>query len=313
MQNPVDTSALAFQIEAMRRFGRFYTRYLGALNEGLLNSPFSLTEARVLYEIAHHEATDAATLCAELGLDTGYMSRVLNSLEAKALVAKSSATHDRRVKHLSLTTNGERTFATLNAASASNVESALMTLDDAQRQQLIASMKTIETLLTGTPVQRVPYILRPHQPGDLGWVVQRHGAIYAREYHWNVEFEGLTAEIVGMFVRNFDSQRERCWIAEKDGANVGCVFVVKKSDEIAQLRMLLVEQSARGLGIGQRLVQECTRFARHAGYRSITLWTNKNLESARRIYQKEGYKLTTEEPHHSFGHDLIGESWEKAL
>lgn len=307
------SSTLQQQVEAVRRFGRFYTRFLGVLREHLLDSPFSLTEARVIYELAHRVTADLGTLTAALSLDSGYMSRLMGRLEQGGILTKTRSPDDKRVKLLSLTERGQRSFADLDDASARQVERALHALDPADRPRLIRAMETIEDLL-GVPVpDRVPYMLRPHQPGDLGWVVQRHGIVYADEYNWNTEFEGLVAEIVGAFARNFDHQRERCWIAEKDGENVGSVFLVKKSDEVAQLRLLLVDSRARGLGIGGRLVQECTRFGRQAGYRSIVLWTNSVLDSARRIYESEGYRLIREEPHHSFGHDLVGQYWELAL
>lgn len=300
---------LAAQFEAVRQFGRFYTRYLGALREGLLDSPFSLTEARTIYELAHRDVIDAGTLSDELGLDAGYMSRVVGRLEAAGIVSRTTSPDDGRVRQLALTAEGTDAFAQLNAASAMQFEQALAPLSDGDRQSLVTAMKTIQTLLEDTPAERVPFILRPPQPGDLGWVVQRHGAIYAREYRWDTRFEGLVAEIVGRFAKDHDSTRERCWMAEKDGVNVGSVFLVQKTREIAQLRLLLVERHARGLGIGRRLVSECTRFARNVGYQSITLWTNSVLHSARRIYEQEGYRLIEEEAHHSFGHDLVGQNW----
>lgn len=309
-QDPVP---LANQIEAVRGFGRFYTRYLGALNEGLLDSPFSLTEARVLYELAHHEVTDAVSLSTKLGLDSGYLSRLIGKLDRQGLISRTPSPDDGRVKLLALTPTGQLAFAQLNAASARDVERALSDLGDGDRHRLVQAMETIRSMLSVSPVERAPFILRPHQPGDLGWVVQRHGAVYAREYQWDMRFEGLVAEIVAAFARGFDPRREWVWIAEKDGVRVGSVFLVKKSDDVAQLRLLLVDQGARGLGIGRRLVKECSRFARQAGYTSITLWTNSVLHSARKIYEAEGYRLVEEEPHHSFGHDLVGQNWDLEL
>ena len=303
----------ARQIEAVRRFGRFYTRHLGALNEGLLASPYSLTEARIIYELAHHEVADATTLSEELGLDPGYLSRVVNKLEKRGLISRTPSDVDGRVKLLSLSHGGQEVFAELNRASRDEVNAILQGLSHSDGQRLVDAMATIEEVLGARPENRVPYILRPHQPGDLGWVVQRHGELYAREYGWDTSFEGLVADIVGTFVRTFDPARERCWIAEKDGENVGSVFLVKSSEDVAQLRALLVEPRARGLGIGKRLVSECTRFARHARYKSIILWTSANLHAARRLYEAEGYRLVREESHHRFGPGFVGQVWEMEL
>jgi DNA-binding MarR family transcriptional regulator/GNAT superfamily N-acetyltransferase len=301
------------QIEAVRRFGRFYTRQIGVLREGLLDSPFSLTEARLIYELAHHEQATATGLGEELVLDPGYISRLLRGLQKAGLLEKKASGEDMRVKLLSLTEKGQEAFASLNAASMSQVEAMLADLSDGDRQKLTEAMSTIQRILGAEPEQRVPYILRPHQSGDMGWVLQRHGVLYSAEYGWDEQFEALVAEIVTKFIQNFDSKKERCWIAEKDGENVGSVFLVRKSGAVAQLRLLLVEPHARGLGIGKRLVGECTRFARQVGYRKITLWTNDVLHAARSIYEQEGYRLVEEEHHHSFGHDLVGQSFELEL
>jgi DNA-binding MarR family transcriptional regulator/GNAT superfamily N-acetyltransferase len=308
-------SELLRHVEAVRRFNRFYTRKLGVLQEGLLRSPFSLTEARVIYELAHHEHSTATELGQELGLDPGYLSRILRGFQERDLIHKQPSEADARQSLVSLTEHGEEAFAGLNAASRSEVEGMLNGLSEEEQIRLIAAMHTIEALLGAAPERKVPYILRPHQSGDMGWVVQRHGVLYNREYGWNEQFEALVAEIVAKFVRSFDAQRERCWIAEKDGENVGSVFLVSHPERegVAKLRLLLVEPKARGLGIGKRLVQECARFARQAGYRRITLWTNSILHVARKIYIQEGYQLAHEEPHHSFGHDLVGQTWELEL
>lgn len=304
---------LSQQTDRVRRFGRFYTRRIGALRERLLDTPFPLPEARLVYEIAHHEVTTAATLAEELELDPGYVSRLLGRLSDKGIVAKTPSEEDRRVALLTLTDQGQAAFARLNAASHQQIERMLKTLSEDQREQLVEAMGAIEQILGAAGRPEAPYILRPHQPGDMGWVVWRHGILYNREYSWDETFEALVAEIVAAFIKNFDHRMERCWIAEREQENVGCVFLVRKSKSVAQLRLLLVEPSARGLGIGKRLVAECTRFARRVGYRKIILWTNDVLDGARHLYELEGYKLLREESHHSFGHDLTGQFWELDL
>lgn len=300
-------------VESIRRFNRFYTKRIGVLHEGLLKSPFSLTEARVIYELAHHEKVTATELGNELGLDAGYLSRILRDFQRRRLIDKQPSKTDGRQFILNLTESGQEAFATLNARSHNEIEAMLNELSPDNQTRLIEAMRTIEELLSVQPEHRVPYILRLHQPGDMGWVVYRHGVLYAKEYNWDEQFEALVASIVAEFIQHFDPKRERCWIAEKDGENVGSVFLVKQSDTVAKLRLLLVEPKARGLGIGARLVDECIRFARQAGYAKITLWTNSILLAARHIYEKTGFNLVHEEPHHSFGHDLIGETWELTL
>jgi DNA-binding MarR family transcriptional regulator/N-acetylglutamate synthase-like GNAT family acetyltransferase len=301
------------RVDAVRRFNRFYTRQIGVLQEHLLKSPFSLTEARVLYELAHVEQTTATDLAAALGLDTGYLSRILSAFEKQGLLVKKPSKTDGRRSLLRLTTAGRTAFRTINLASHNEVGAMLWDLSEDRQTRLVAAMRTIEDLLGAQPEQRAPYLLRPHRPGDMGWVVQRHGALYAQEYGWDEHFEALVAEIVAKFIRAYDPKRERCWIAEKNGENVGSVFLVKQAEAVAQLRLLLVEPCARGLGIGARLVEECGRFARQARYKKITLWTNSVLHAARKIYENEGYRLVKEEPHRSFGHDLIGQTWELEL
>ena len=305
----------AQRIEDVRRFNRFYTKQIGVLQEGLLSSPFSLAEARVVYELAQHEQTTATHLAQELTLDPGYLSRILANLQRRRILRKQRGEADARQTMLSLTESGRQAFAKLNAASKSDIERLVGALDEDDQQRLVRSMHSIERILTAAPEHKVPYILRPHQPGDMGWVVQRHGVLYNREYGWDETFEALVAEIVAAFLRNFDPKRERCWIAEKEGENVGCVFLVKHPERktVAKLRCLLVEPSARGLGIGNRLVSECTRFARQAGYNKITLWTNDVLTAARHLYEKEGYQLLKEGKHHAFGHDLVEQTWQLDL
>jgi DNA-binding MarR family transcriptional regulator/GNAT superfamily N-acetyltransferase len=301
------------RVEAVRGFNRFYTKQIGLLHEKLLRSPFSLTEARVIYELAHHEQTTATELVNELGLDGGYISRVLREFEKRGLMAKQPSEADGRRSILQLTGKGQAAFATIDTRSRQQVEAALKGLSTADQNRLVESMNTIARLLGSRPEHKVPYLLRPHQPGDMGWIVHRHGVLYAEEYGWDERFEALVAGIVSNFIQHYDPKRERCWIAEREGEIVGSVFLVKNSKTAAKLRLLLVEPKARGLGIGTRLVHECSRFARQAGYRKIVLWTNSVLHAARRIYEAAGYHLVHEEPHHSFGRDLIGETWELKL
>ena len=301
------------RVKAMRRFNRFYTKRIGVLHEGLLRSPFSLTEARVLYELAHREKPTATELGKELGLDPGYLSRILRGFKKRGLIGKKPSEADGRQSLLSLTEHGQKAFATLNARSSHEIGAMLSDLPAVEQHRLIEAMHTIEGLLGAQPEQKAPYLLRPHQPGDMGWVVHRHGVLYAQEYGYDEEFEALVAEIVTKFIRQYDPKRERCWIAEKDGESVGSVFLVKQSKAVAKLRLLLVEPKARGLGIGKRLVSECARFARQVGYKKITLWTQSELHAARRIYENAGFRLVHQESHHSFGHDLIGETWELKL
>jgi DNA-binding MarR family transcriptional regulator/GNAT superfamily N-acetyltransferase len=302
-------------VAAVRRFNRFYTRQIGVLQEHLLRTPFSLTEGRVLYELAHRERTTATELIEQLGLDPGYLSRILRGFEKRGLVAKEPSFTDGRRHLLALTAQGRDEFAKLDAATAAEIGTMLDRLSGEERKRLVEAMGTIEELLGGRPEPRVPYLLRSPQPGDMGWVVQSHGELYAREYGWGEEFEALVAEIVASFVRRFDPRRDRCWIAEREGENVGSVFLVQHPEnrDVAKLRLLLVDPKARGLGIGKRLVDECIAFGRRTGYRKITLWTNSVLHAARRIYEAAGFHLVHEEPHHSFGHDLVGQTWELEL
>jgi DNA-binding MarR family transcriptional regulator/N-acetylglutamate synthase-like GNAT family acetyltransferase len=307
----MDEQALC--VEAVRRFSRFYTRQVGVLNEGYNGSEFSLTEARIIYELAHQEAATASDLAKILDLDPGYLSRILKSFQERGLVQRQASDLDARQYRLSLTEHGQQAFAALNARSRSDMARMLSGLTTRQQKRLITAMSEIETLLSAEPERGASYILRPHQPGDIGWAVQRHGEFYAREYGFDETFEALTAEIAAKFIKEFDPKKERAWIAEKDGENVGCVFLIRQSDEIAKLRMLLVDPKARGLGIGKRLVEECIRFARNKGYKKITLWTNDILVTACHIYREAGFKLVAEERHHSFGHHLVGQTWELAL
>lgn len=301
------------RVEAVRRFNRFYTRKIGVLQEGLLSSQFSLTEARILYEIAHRDRTTASELAKELGLDAGYLSRILRGFTQQGSIARQPSETDGRQNSILLTEQGQQAFAQLNERSRHKIGEMLSQLSVGNQSRLIEAMQTIEELLGTVPESKTPYLLRPHQPGDMGWIVHRHGILYTQEYGWDEQFEALVASIVAEFVQNYDPKKERCWIAEKDGEIVGSVFLVKKSDTVAKLRLLLVEPKARGLGIGTRLVKECDRFARQAGYQKIELWTNSVLSAARRIYEAAGYRLVHQEPHHSFGKDLVGQTWELIL
>jgi len=304
---------LAAPIDGIRRFNRFYTQKIGVLDEGLLDSKLTLTEVRVLYELAHRDRPTAAEVGRDLGLDRGYLSRLLRGLTERGLVEKGRADGDGRRQQLALTGRGKRAFEPLDRRAREQVAEWLGRLSAADRGRLLASMRTIEALLGDAPATRSPYLLRPPQPGDLGWVVHRHGVLYAQEYGWDQRFEALVAGIVASFVAEHDPARDRAWIAELDGEVVGSVFLVKKSKTVARLRLLLVEPRARGLGIGARLVEECIRFARQVGYRTITLWTNSVLHSARRIYEAHGFQLVDEAPHQQFGDGLVGQTWELDL
>jgi len=306
---------LAFpqRVAAVRRFNRFYTKQIGLLHEHLLQSAFSLTEVRVLYELAHRDRPTATEIRAELGLDPGYLSRLVRGFERRGLIQRQRSPADRREHLLWLTARGRAAFAPLEARSDAEVGAMLGKLGPREQRRLTDAMQTIEQLVGGAAVPRAGYVLRPHRAGDMGWVVSRHGALYAQEYGWDQRFEALVAEIVARFIQRFDPKVEHCWIAEREGEMVGCVFVVRRSKTVAQLRLLLVEPSARGLGIGGRLVEECLRFARQAGYRKIMLWTNDVLHAARRIYEKAGFRLVHEDRHQSFGHSLVGQTWERRL
>jgi DNA-binding MarR family transcriptional regulator/N-acetylglutamate synthase-like GNAT family acetyltransferase len=314
-------AALDQRIAAVRAFNRFYTQRIGVLREHLLESPFSLTGVRVLYELAHWpdagDPPSASVLAARLALDEGYLSRVLRSFEQRGLVRKKSSTADARRKSLALSNRGRLLFASLDARSRAEVAAILGKLSIAAQSRVVEAMRSIGGLL-GQPQadarqRQPPYVLRPPQPGDMGWVVHRHGVLYAQEYGYDERFEALVAEIAAGFVRHFDPKRERCWIAEREGEIVGSVFLVRKSKTTAKLRLLLVEPQARGLGIGGRLVDECVGFARRAGYRKLMLWTQSDLSAARHLYAVAGFHKIDEEPHESFGKKLVAETWERVL
>ncbi len=301
------------RVEAARRFNRFYTRTIGVLREGAYKSPFSLTEVRVLYELAHRDQPTATALGRDLGLDAGYLSRILRGFERRGLVLKTRSTADGRQSHLALTAQGRKVFAPLNARSHDEVAALLGGLSSAAQGRLVGAMQTIERLLGDREEPHAPYVLRSPQPGDLGWVVHRHGAVYAQEYGYDAQFEALVAGIVAQFVQRFDPKRERCWIAEQRGEVVGSVFLVARSKTVAQLRLLLVEPNARGSGLGTRLVSECVRFARQTVYRKVMLWTQSELRAARRLYEAAGFRMVRKEKNHSFGKDLVSETWELDL
>lgn len=303
--------ALHDRAEAVRKFNRFYTRHIGVLHEHLLASAFSLTEVRILYELAHRPALSTSDLCRELKLDAGYVSRVVSGFEKKGLIVKTRSAADARVGQIELTDAGRAAFAPLNKASRDEVIAILKQLPEPAQKQLIDAMNEIQNLLGDE--QSVSYVLRDPLPGDMGLVVANQAMVYAREYGWTSEFEALVAEIVAKFIREFDRSCERCWIAEKDGKMVGSVFIVRHDETTAKLRLLYVDASARGLGIGHRLVDECLRFARQVGYKRMMLWTNSVLVDARRIYEKAGFQLAEEEKHHSFGKDLVGQIWARDL
>jgi len=298
------------RVDAVRRFNRFYTQRIGMLRQGLYDSPCSLTEVRVLYELAHAaDATVATDLAQRLGLDAGYLSRILRGFVAKGYLRKAPARGDARRLQLTLTPAGRKAFAPLDRASHDEIAAMLVPMASEAQARLVGAMGTIESLLGDPPASAAPVVLRAHRPGDIGWVVSCHGRLYAREYGWDESFEALVAEIAARFVKHYQPKRERCWIAERDGENVGSVFVVEKSRTVAQLRLLIVDPSARGAGIGRRLVAECIDFTRRAGYRKLMLWTNAGLDAARHLYEDAGFRLTREEQHRSFGKDLIGQTF----
>jgi DNA-binding MarR family transcriptional regulator/ribosomal protein S18 acetylase RimI-like enzyme len=327
----VAASALAQHVDAVRRFNRFYTRQIGALQEKFLHSSFSLTEGRVLYEIGYHgdtgtpraTAPTAVDLAKALDIDGGYLSRILRRFAKRRLITRTTSVADARQAHLALTTRGEAALVPLQQLAREEVGVMLQHLSPSGRRCVVDAMRVIQTSL-GKPGDatvgeamaahdREPFTLREHRAGDMGWIVSRQGALYAEEYGWTTEYEALAAEIVAQFLKNFDPPRERCWIAECNAARVGAVMIVKHSDTVAKLRLLHVERTARGLGIGKCLVDECIRFSRTAGYQKITLWTQANLLAARRLYKTVGFTRVAQESHHRFGKDLVAETWELAL
>jgi DNA-binding MarR family transcriptional regulator/N-acetylglutamate synthase-like GNAT family acetyltransferase len=300
-------------VAAVRHFNRFYTRQIGLLDEGLHHSPFSLTEVRVMYEIFHRPGITATGVRETLALDAGYLSRILRGLRRQGLLSARTPAEDRRHRILTLTERGRRTFEGLNARSSEEVGALLARLSRHQRRELIGAMRCIEGLLAASFPPSEQVVLRDPVPGELGWVVKRHGEIYTAEYGWNAEFEGLVAEIVGRFAGSHDPLLERCWIAELRGEPAGSIFLVKDTAKVAKLRLLLVEPWARGHGVGGRLVDACLAFARHAGYRKVRLWTNAELHAARRIYERAGFRMVDESRAHRFGLDQVFQTWELHL
>ena len=300
-------------VQAVRRFNRFYTRKIGLLGEGHLHSPFSLTEVRVLYELAHRRTPVAAEIGKDLGLDAGYLSRILLGFAKRGLVKRTQSERDARQTHLTLTPKGRAVFQQLDRAASQEIGVLLKQIPPGERSHVVEAMGVIARAFDTPATPDPPVVLRPHRPGDIGWVVHRHGVLYAREQGWDERFEAVVAEITARFVHNFNPRCERCWIAERGGEIVGSVFLVRESDAVARLRLLLVEPAARGLGVGKRLVDECIRFARRAGYRQIVLLTESTLKAAQHIYQKAGFRLVREQQHSEFGIPVVGQTWELDL
>jgi DNA-binding MarR family transcriptional regulator/GNAT superfamily N-acetyltransferase len=307
------TRRLDPKVAAVRHFNRFYTRQIGVLTRNFLGSTFSLAEGRVLYELTHRDQPIASEVGAALGLDPGYVSRILRAFKKSGLIDTRRSPRDARETLLSLTQRGKKAIAMLDSRSNKEVSTRLQHIPESEKHRLVGAMSTIEHILAPPAAKQAPYLLRPHQVGDMGWVVHRQGLLYAQEYGWDERYEALAAKIVAEFIANYDPKLERCWIAERDGEIVGSVFLVKSSKSIAKLRLLFVEPTARGLGIGARLVSECVRFARQAGYKKITLWTQSNLAAARHIYKRAGFHLAGKKRHQSFGHDLVAETWDLKL
>ena len=304
---------LVDRVEAVRRFNRFYTKRIGLLKPGLLRSRFPLTQARVLFELTNHQDLTASALISELGIDAGYLSRILSAFEKDGLLQKSPSKSDNRHRLLKLTAKGRKAFSTLNERSSREVESLLQNLSGEDQQRLLHAMQTLEGLLAAKAKPARPYLLRTHKPGDIGWIIHRHGVLYAEEYGFDETFEALVADILARFIQHHDPKRERLWIAEQDGERIGSIMIVDAGEETAQLRILLVEPKTRGSGIGKRLIDECLDFSQRAGYKKIKLWTQSNLDAARRLYEKAGFQLVEEKPHKSFGHDLVAQVWELPL
>jgi DNA-binding MarR family transcriptional regulator/GNAT superfamily N-acetyltransferase len=314
MARNLNAARLESCVERVRHFNRFYTRRIGVLREGLLDSPLSLTEARVLYELARRDKTTATEVRNELDLDAGYLSRILRGFRKRGWIKRTPASDDARRQLVSLTRSGRAAFEPLNARSNEEVRQLLKPLTPALQTGVVHAMQRIEAALEPTAAASGPYLLRTHRPGDMGWVVSRHGVLYSDEYRYDERFEALVAQIVSEFVQHLDPGRERCWIAEREGECVGSVFLVAKSKQVAKLRLLLVEPSARGLGIGKRLVEECVRFARQCRYRKLVLWTQSELRAARHLYELSGFRLAGSERHASWGRDdLVSETWELKL
>jgi DNA-binding MarR family transcriptional regulator/GNAT superfamily N-acetyltransferase len=303
---------LTQQIDSVRRFNRFYTKHIGALNEGLLNSRFSLTEMRLLYELNAESGQSAAILSKKLGMDPAYLSRILKDFRSKGLIETYPNAADGRQRDISLTEFGRETFAPFIQASRDEVAAVFTPLTLSERKQLLNAMDTITDLLSDERTKR-PFVIRPHRAGDIGWVIHRHARLYSDEFGFDTSFEGLVATIAGEFLESHDPKCEQFWVAERDGNILGSICLVRKDKITAKLRLLYVEPSARGEGVGSKLIDECLSFARHAGYTQMTLWTQDILKPAIRLYEKAGFTLSSEEKHHSFGQDLIAQNWDLDL
>lgn len=301
------------RIEAVRRFNRFYTQKIGVLTDHMHNTPFTLTEARLLFEIGSREPVSASRLTEELGIDPGYLSRLLASFESQRLILRSSPANDRRKRISELAPKGKAVFRTLVDRARDDVRVLLDSLSDEKQSRVVRAMTTIRETLNANHNGSAGVMTRTHRSGDIGWIIERHGAIYYQEHGWDQTFETLVARILTELVDSFEEEKDRIWIAEIDGERVGCILAARADDEIVRLRLFLVEPWARGRGVGKRLIQDFLSFARSAGYRKAVLWTNSNLESARHLYEKFGFIKVAEEVHHSFGHDLVGENWELTL
>lgn len=308
-----EETQLCEKIDCMRRFNRFYTKKIGLLNQGMLKTRFSLTQARVLFELAQREKTISSELIIELGIDPGYLSRILSAFEKADLVHKVKSKQDSRQRLLSLTAKGRKAFSELNSRATDEIKTLLQNLSDEHQHRLINAIHAIEQIIGDADPSSSPYLLRQHKPGDIGWMIYRHGVLYAEEYAWDETFEALVADILARFIHEHDPERERLWIAERDGEPIGSVMVVDAGEQVAQLRLLLVEPKARGKGVGKRLIDECIDFSKRKKYKKIKLWTQSILLEARHLYSKAGFTLLNEEPHRAFGHDLVAEFWERPL
>jgi len=313
MATVADNQDIEQRIEAVRSFNRFYTRRIGVLQDGYLHSEFSLAEVRVLYELAQRERSTARELGQALDIDAGYLSRIVHGFVRRGLLDRTASDHDGRTRWLCLTPAGRAAFEPLQDSARRQIGALLEALPETAQAQLVAALGQVESLLSERPPAAQPYVVRTHRSGDMGWVVQRHGVLYAQEYGFDEHFEALVASIVAKFIEHEDPSRERCWIAERGGVPVGCVFLVKASRKVGKLRLFLVEPDARGLGIGTRLVDDLLAFARAAGYRKVRLWTQSNLLAARHVYARAGFEKVDEEPHRSFAQDLVAETWELRL
>jgi DNA-binding MarR family transcriptional regulator/N-acetylglutamate synthase-like GNAT family acetyltransferase len=301
------------RVNEVRQFNRFYTKQIGALSENYLDSDFSLAETRVLYELAHRDDLTAKQLCADLDMDAGYLSRILRSFEERGLIKRVASKADGRQHLIVMTAKGRKEFTPLERGAFDGVAQLLEPLANERQEEVMEAMKVIRNALGDELPKSNSFVLRSSKPGDMGWVLYRHAAIYGQEYGWDERFESLVADVVADYLKNHEPSKENCWIAEKDGKNVGSIFLVRESDEIAKLRLLIVEPETRGMGIGARLVEECIRFAKQSGYKKIRLWTNSCLHSARRIYERCGFYLVEETPHNMFGEGLVGQTWELTL